>query len=98
MKNYSVYILGNWNNKVLYIGVTNSLERRLWEHKTKKSPNSFSAKYNCTKLLWYDSCPSIAEAISAEKRMKKWKRKWKEKLIQKMNPDWKDLSEEWESS
>ena len=79
----------------MYIGVTNSLERRLWEHKTKKSPNSFSAKYNCNKLLWYDASPSIAEAISAEKRMKKWKRKWKEELIQKMNPDWKDLSAEW---
>ena len=88
-----IYIMTNYNNKVLYIGVTSNLYARVSEHKEKKYSDSFTAKYNCNKLVYYESFSRIEEAIIKEKQMKKWKREWKERLINEMNPQWIDLFE-----
>ena len=80
----------NKNNTVLYIGVTNNLVRRVQEHNSGLH-EGFTKKYNCKKLVWFEECSDIKEAIAQEKRMKKWKRKYKENVINKMNPTWKDL-------
>lgn len=73
MNNYFVYIITNWNNKVLYVGVTNNLERRIYEHK-HKLVHGFSIKYNLNKLIYYESTIDINSAISREKEIKKWRR------------------------
>ncbi len=86
-----VYIISNHSHSVLYIGVTSNLLTRISEHKQKKYPDSFTAKYNCNKLLYYEGFVRIEEAIAREKQLKKWKREWKEKLIASMNPAWVDL-------
>jgi putative endonuclease len=75
---------------VLYIGVTNNLERRIYEHKHKLIPG-FTEKYNVSKLIYYEHFDHINDAIRREKQLKKWNRKWKEELINKKNPDWNDL-------
>lgn len=90
MKHYYLYILSNKKNGVLYIGVTNNIIKRIHEHK-EKLVESFSKKYNCNKLVYYEVFSDIKEAILREKRMKKWKREWKVNLINKLNPEWKDL-------
>ena len=89
-----VYIITNQYNKVLYTGVTSDLYCRVKEHKEKTHPHSFSAKYNCDKLVWYESYPRIEEAIDVEKRIKGGSRKAKEQLINERNPEWNDLWEE----
>ena len=66
---------------------------RLQEHKNKKYPDSFTSKYNCTKLVYYENFTTIDEAISREKQLKNWHRQWKENLIMSVNPTWKDLSD-----
>ncbi|WP_316805748.1 GIY-YIG nuclease family protein [Pedobacter agri] len=86
-----VYILTNSNHTVLYIGVTSNLFSRIIEHKEKKYPQSFSAKYNCNKLVYFEQFPSIDEAIAKEKQLKNWRRSWKINLINDNNPEWKDL-------
>ncbi len=88
-----IYIMANYNNKVLYIGVTSDLYARVSEHKEKKHSDSFTAKYNCNKLVYYESFSRIEEAIIKEKQLKKWRREWKERLINEMNPQWIDLFE-----
>jgi len=93
-KSYYVYILTNKKNGTLYIGVTNDLMRRIYEHKNKIL-KGFTYKYNLTKLVYYAETNDISAAITEEKRMKKWYRKWKIELIEKDNPDWKDLAKEW---
>jgi putative endonuclease len=90
----SVYILTNISNDVLYIGVTADLFFRLQEHKNKKYTDSFTSKYNCNKLVYYENFTTIDEAISREKQLKNWHRRWKENLIESVNPIWKDLSEQ----
>ena len=90
----TVYMVTNQHHTVLYIGVTSDLRNRIWEHKTKKYSNSFTAKYNCDKLVWYESFAFIEEAIAAEKRLKYRSRKYKEQLISNINPEWKDMWEE----
>lgn len=89
--NYYVYILANWNNNVLYIGVTNNLVRRLYEHKNKLI-NGFSSKYNVNKLVYFEVTTDVYSAISREKQLKCWSRMKKEAIINKMNPFWNDLS------
>lgn len=81
-------------NTVLYIGVTSNLFSRVTEHKQKYYPGSFTAKYNCCKLVYYGFYPTITEAIAEEKKMKKWSRSWKIELINKGNPTWSDLYNE----
>ena len=80
----------NKYNTVLYIGVTNNLLRRVYEHKNKLI-EGFSSKYNCSKLVWFIETQSIESAILKEKQMKKWKRKFKDNVINEMNPEWVDL-------
>lgn len=86
-----VYIITNNNNTTLYTGVTSNLKDRIWEHKEKKHPNSFSAKYNLYKLVYYEGFNSIEEAIGREKQIKNGSRKKKIALIESYNPDWKNL-------
>ena len=85
------YILANPYNTTLYIGVTSDLYARTLQHKNKHFPKSFSAKYNCNKLVWYQEFDSIKDAIAREKQIKGWKRFKKIVLIETMNPEWKDL-------
>ena len=86
-----VYILTNYSHTVLYIGVTSDLYSRIIEHKEKLYPNSFTAKYNCCKLVYYEQFITIEEAIGKEKQLKNWKRAWKINLINSENPNWEDL-------
>jgi putative endonuclease len=94
-RQYFVYILASKKNGTLYIGVTNSVERRVDEHKNKFNPNSFSARYNVNLLVYYETFQYIDDAIIREKQIKKWNRQWKINLIEEENKDWKDLSEKW---
>ena len=86
-----VYIMSNTHNTVLYIGVTNNLERRIWEHRSGFNKRCFTYTYNCHKLVNYEVFGDIKYAIQREKQLKKWKRKWKDELIEKNNRDWRDL-------
>ena len=90
---YYVYIMTNKLNSVLYVGVTNDLMRRVYEHKNKLEPNSFTAKYNVNKLVYFESTNSIESAIAREKQLKSGSRKKKNDLINNVNPDWNDLYE-----
>ena len=90
MKAYYVYILASKKNGTLYIGVTSDLIKRIFEHK-RGLVEGFTKKYNVDKLVYYEKTDSIEEAIRQEKRLKKWKRNWKIELIEKRNPEWKDL-------
>ena len=89
-----VYIMTNKHHTTLYTGVTSELLSRVTEHKEKKHPKSFTAKYNIDKLVYYDGFSSIEEAIAREKQIKGGSRKKKEDLITKMNPQWIDLYDE----
>ena len=93
MRDYFVYILTN-NSGTLYTGVTNDLERRVYEHK-QKLMGGFTKKYNITRLVYYEATPDIRDAISREKQIKGWGRRKKLDLIQSMNPKWRDLAEGW---
>ncbi len=93
---YFVYILASKKDGVLYIGVTNNLERRVFEHKNKVT-KSFSSRYNVDKLVYFEQFTNINKAIRREKRLKKWNRQWKIDLIENENLDWKDLAEGWEN-
>ncbi|MCB9363018.1 MAG: GIY-YIG nuclease family protein [Flavobacteriales bacterium] len=95
MKTYYVYILTNKNNTVLYTGFTDELERRINEHKRKENSKSFTAKYNCNKLIYFEEFQNINDALHREKQIKRYKRKWKENLINEKNSDWNDLSIDW---
>lgn len=90
-KGGAVYIVASPNKATLYVGVTSDLPGRIWEHRNKKYPNSFSARYNCISLVYYKYYESIEEAIAEEKRIKGGNRKQKEHLIDSMNPAWSDL-------
>jgi putative endonuclease len=91
MNEYFVHILTNKSNKVLYTGVTNNLERRMFEHKNKMI-NGFTKKYNLTKLVYLEETSDVGSALEREKQLKNWHRDWKIKLITDFNPEWKDLS------
>ena len=93
MKRYYVYIMTN-QSRTLYIGVTNDLEHRVRQHKSR-SVEGFTAKYNCTQLAWYEEFTEVNQAIAWEKRLKGWTRTKKIALIEEMNPHWEDLSAEW---
>lgn len=95
MKLWYVYIMTNKPNGVIYIGVTDNIEERVKEHKIKLYPNAFTAKYNCNNLVYFEEFDNGEEALKREKQFKKWKRDWKVKLIEEMNPNWVDLSINW---
>jgi len=90
----AIYIMTNKTHTTLYTGVTSNLKQRILEHKTNFYPGSFTARYKLHKLVYYEGFPLIGEAIAREKQIKAGSRKKKEALINKMNPEWKDLYEE----
>ena len=94
MNQYYVYILSN-KSKTLYTGITNNLQRRVFEHKSKKI-KGFTSRYNITRLVYYETTIDVKSAIAREKQIKGWVRKKKIALIESMNPEWRDLSEGWQ--
>lgn len=94
-KSYFVYIMTNFKNTVLYVGVTSNLIGRVWQHKNKIHPKSFTARYNINKLVYRVEFPTAIEAINFEKKLKNWKRQWKIELIQNDNSSFDDLSKDW---
>ena len=93
-KTYYVYLITNWNNKVMYTGVTNNLERRIYQHKNKLI-KGFTEKYNVNKLVYFEQTIDVDAAITREKEIKKWRREKKNRLVESMNKNWEDLSEQW---
>lgn len=89
---YYVYILASRRDGAIHVGVTNDLIRRVYEHQIKSVPG-FTAKYNITRLVWFETYDDPVSAISREKELKKWKRAWKIQLIEKDNPKWDDRYE-----
>jgi putative endonuclease len=96
MKEYYVYIMTNIA-RTLYVGVTNNLERRVYEHK-EKLIEGFTSRYGLNELIYYASTNDVREAIAREKQIKGWTRAKKVALIEEMNPNWEDLAEGWYSS
>ena len=94
-RQYFIYILASKKNGTLYIGVTNSIERRIEEHKNKLNPQCFTAKYDVDTLVYYEIFQYIEDALKREKQLKKWNREWKINLIEEENKEWNDLSEDW---
>ncbi len=92
-KTYYVYLLTNWNNKVMYVGMTNDLQRRIFEHK-KKSVKGFTEKYNVNKLVYYEHTSDVEVALNREKEIKKWRREKKDSLVENTNSLWRDLSQD----
>jgi putative endonuclease len=89
MKTYYVYIITNPGKTVLYTGVTNNLQRRIYEHtENRGNPSNFAGKYYCYKLIYYEEFNDITEAIQREKQIKGWRREKKEELIHEKNPQW----------
>jgi putative endonuclease len=93
---YYVYILANNLSTVLYTGVTNDLERRVYEHKQKRI-SGFTSKYNVSKLVYFEEGSDVGAAITREKEIKGWRRSRKAELVSTMNPQWRDLSADWYS-
>ena len=87
---YFVYMLASQRNGTLYVGVTNDLARRIYEHKSKQV-RGFTSRYKVDMLVWYETYNDVNEAIAREKQLKKWERRWKRELIETLNPAWKDL-------
>ncbi|MFD2917841.1 GIY-YIG nuclease family protein [Psychroserpens luteus] len=91
---YFTYLVTNNKEGTLYIGVTNDLERRMYEHKNKLV-EGFTSKYNLNKLMYFEQFQYVNDAIRRENQLKNWNRQWKIELIEKDNPDWNDLSFDW---
>ncbi len=94
-RTYYVYLLTNWNNRVMYVGVTNNLERRVYEHKNRLI-EGFTRKYHVDKLVYFETTGDVRAAIAREKQIKGWRREKKNRLVAAMNPGWNDLSLEWQ--
>lgn len=95
MKSYYVYILTNKSNTVLYVGMTNNLNRRVYEHQNKLI-KGFTSKYNLNKLIYYEETNDVKTAIAREKEIKKWRREKKINLIETINPKWSNLNKDLE--
>ena len=95
LSHYYVYILTNWDNSVIYVGMTNDLHRRLNEHR-HGTVGGFTKRYNVHKLVYFEQTEDVRVAIEREKQLKKWRRAKKDALVASMNPDWRDLSLNWE--
>ncbi len=91
-RNYYVYILTNRTEKVMYIGVTNDLQRRIYEHKNGLC-EGFTKKYNVDKLVYFEETTDVESAIAREKQLKRWRREKKDRLVETKNPNWNDLSD-----
>ena len=91
-------MLTNKGNTVLYTGVTDDVQRRLFEHRTRSVKTSFTWRYQCWKLVFMEEFADNTEAIDREKQLKNWKREWKDAIIARTNPRWSDLSLEWDYS
>ncbi|WP_300380392.1 GIY-YIG nuclease family protein [Henriciella sp.] len=89
---FHVYIMTNRPHGVLYTGMTDDLNRRAWEHR-EHLIRGFTHKYNCEMLVWYELHETRESAFERERRIKDWKRAWKVRLIEEMNPDWRDLAD-----
>ena len=94
---FHIYIVTNRYHSVLYTGVTSNLRARIRQHKSKHYPDSFTARYNASKLVYYEEFPRIMDAIKREKQIKAGSRKKKLILINTLNPDWNDLSLDWDA-
>ena len=92
-RSYYVYALSNERRTVLYVGVTNSLARRLAEHRASTA-DAFTTRYRTTDLVWFEAFPDVNDAIAREKQLKRWHRAWKWTLVREANPDLRDLSAE----
>lgn len=90
MKQPCVYILASRRNGTLYVGVTSDLIQRVWQHKNDQA-EGFTKRYGVHRQVWYVTCDDMAAAIAREKAIKEWKRAWKIELIEKANPEWRDL-------
>jgi putative endonuclease len=90
-KTYYVYIVTNRPRGVVYVGVTNDLAERASAHKMGAG-GAFAKKYNCTRLVYWEAFGEVVDAISREKRLKRWRRDWKIKLIETVNPEWRELA------
>ena len=90
---FYVYLLASRKDGTLYLGVTSDLVRRIYQHREKELPG-FTSRYDVGRLVWFEVYDDPATAIAREKEIKKWRRKWKIALIEKENPDWKDLYSE----
>ena len=90
MKPYYVYILASKKNGTLYLGVTNDIAKRVYEHKNNLV-DGFTKKYSVHCLVYFEVCEDVRVAIQREKNIKKWRRRWKIELIEKNNPNWRDL-------
>ena len=95
MKEYYVYFLTNWNNKVMYIGVTGNLRRRIYEHKNELV-DGFTKRYHIHKLVYFEQTSDVNAALEREKQLKKWTRAKKNRLVETVNPEWNDISADWE--
>lgn len=89
---FYAYIVASSRNGTLYVGMTDDLARRIWEHKTRAIPG-FTAKYGCDQLVWYEAFETREAAFRRERRIKEWRRDWKLRLIEALNPAWADLYE-----
>ncbi|MCX6181319.1 MAG: GIY-YIG nuclease family protein [Bacteroidetes bacterium] len=94
MKNGYTYLISNYERTVLYIGVTNDIERRMMEHKSG-SGSIFSSQYKCKYLMFFEEFQTISDAIEREKQLKNWRKEWKWNLIKENNPELVDLSHDW---
>ena len=92
-KTYYVYLLASRRNGTLYVGSTDDLSRRIWEHKQKLTPG-FTSAYDVTILVWHERYERLIEARHREYAIKKWRRAWKLRLIEELNPEWRDLYDE----
>lgn len=95
-RRYYVYLMASFR-RTLYVGVTNDLERRIRQHKAKVHPDSFTARYNVNRLVYYETFADVREAIAREKQIKGWRRSKKVELIESMNLEWRDISLDWEA-
>jgi putative endonuclease len=93
-KYFHVYMLASGKRGTIYIGVTSDLLSRVIQHKDHLFPKSFTAKYEVTRLVWYEAHDSAETAIRRERQLKEWRRAWKVELIQRANPTWRDLLED----
>jgi len=92
---YWVYIVTNKRRTTVYIGITNELRLRVWQHRNHSRPGSFSDRYSCGVLVYYEQFRDVKAAIAREKQLKGWRREKKNRLIESLNPQWNDLAADW---